>query len=402
MFCEECGSKLKKDDLFCDNCGHKVKLEKEKNIFCESCGNKMKSNDIFCEKCGAKTNKKLTSTANKKIPIIIASIFAVLIIGSIVLTLVLNNPSRAIKEFCSAIEKADYKTVYKMLDLPKSDYLTIEIFEEYAKNEKDIKKCTINKEKSNKEKNIYNIEIDYENKEKEIIDVKINKMDKKKYLLFDDYKVIPDMFVIKEWTISVPVGSKVYVNGKEQKNKEVSIYSITDKYKVKNLFNYEYTVKVTKPLMQDHVEKYFPTGNAYISLKTDPKALEALKEFLTTFYEVALADEDYNLLKDYIDPSYSNKINKSLEDIKEDISKDTSIFEIEGFKDIKIGSLYIPKAEILDNGNIKLRANFYLSYKYKLKPESYITDLERSGNLSKYLDLEFKVKNDKWKLVNKY
>lgn len=50
-FCENCGAKLKNNDIFCSECGTKITIS---DNICKKCGYKFENNGKFCPKCGTK------------------------------------------------------------------------------------------------------------------------------------------------------------------------------------------------------------------------------------------------------------------------------------------------------------------------------------------------------------
>jgi hypothetical protein len=49
-FCQNCGAKVKVEDVFCGKCGKPVHEE----LKCVGCGTKVEPGDVFCRKCGAR------------------------------------------------------------------------------------------------------------------------------------------------------------------------------------------------------------------------------------------------------------------------------------------------------------------------------------------------------------
>lgn len=74
IFCNSCGTKIKKENTYCPKCGKGINEDK---IFCVKCGVELNTDQTFCSKCGKKIRKNKVLIA----PIIIAMVCIILVGG---------------------------------------------------------------------------------------------------------------------------------------------------------------------------------------------------------------------------------------------------------------------------------------------------------------------------------
>lgn len=392
---------MKDDIMNCKECGHK---NVEDANFCEECGKKNKNDSVFCENCGVKFNKgfDILSIYNGKYKSIkiIGTVVALVLIMIIVVLKSVSSPDATIKSFCSAIKKHDYKKIYGLLYLPKSEFLSKTKFEDYFSIDERIEIASCKgKRVEDTEPTVMKYEVILTNpdNEKAELEITLSKKKNRKFLLFNNWGIYSENMIVSEWKVTVPRGSTLYIDGVKINNK-VSETSTTDEYIIKNLFKTSYQVKVTHPLSDDEVEdNELPVydlviSNSDINIKDAiKKKTDEIKNIVSKIQEVALISNDYNSLNDILASNHKIDIEDFAQSIKEQIDSYSSYsFDVKEYKNINITDLRIISSKIIDEETVQFDTRFTTEYEYLLENQEEFFPNSKVY----YSTLDFKVKDN--------
>lgn len=349
-------------------------------MFCEDCGAKLKSNSKFCENCGKeiksiKAEKKIVSSEknNKTKKIVIISIIAFIIVVTLIVTSNLCSAQNIAEVYFKAKNSNDYATMYKHLEIEKTEFTTKELYIKALKNDNEpviISDYNVSELKTSEEEKIITITYTL-NGHNDYVSYKLKKQPNNKLLLFGNWKIDAsnDDIIKKDFKIKVIKGSNVSLEGinVDQKyiDKELSNDNY-DVYKIPAIFKGKYNIKITLPFgfsIEDNISTYSDyTQLQYLNLESIPeetknKLLNMAKKDIQKLYESANKQKEYSEITnelDFVDPSSFSYYYDGLKSIFSNKNIETISFVDNG-----ISSIYF------DSGKITMYISFKINYLVK-------------------------------------
>lgn len=294
---------------------------------------------------------------------IIGGLVAFIIVAIIIFAIVgkrLTNPERIALNYFKDVAAADWEKVYTYYDLSESEFINEKMYKKAVlKNEKiEYSACAIKKKKNasnsteSDDKGISKtFKIEYAEKNSDnaesIYTVKLVKSAKNKYLFFDNWKVVPEDLIAKNYSIRTLKDVNVYIDGKK----------LSDKYLAKNETGNDYE----KSLYIYKIPAIFK-GTHKIEFKG---------EFVETFKDKLKisSNSDYNY--SYTNPDIKEDFIKDLKKKTEEIVKKIykAAIDDKGFKDVKLPcKVYEENKDDLENRYDDVVEN--------MKKTSYATDIK--------------------------
>ena len=438
MFCPECGTKNDDDALFCENCGKKIKDGSEKIEIIQD--NEQKSAEVNNQ---AKQDVNTTITPRKPIrkkTKMIIGLVAVVSIAIIIFSVVgkkLTNPERIALNYFKDVAAADWEKVYNYYDLSESEFINKEMYKKaVAKNEKiDYTVCAIKKNTniadlidgadSNKidckdEGISRTIKIEYALKNSDTATstytVKLVKSSKNKFLFFDNWKVVPEDMIAKNYSIRTLKEVKVFIDGKKLSKKYLSedesnneYESSLDIYKIPSIFKGTHKIEFKGDFIETYKDSLKIRANSeYNYSYTNPDIkndfIEVLEkkteDIVKKIYEAALDDKNFKDLKlpCEIYEDTKDDLKDRYDDLVDNMKKTSYASEIK-VKSLKLNEFEITdQNSYIDNGTISATISYKSEYsgefvkKIDNKEEKKKDDGNITGTVSfRYDDGEWKI-----------
>ncbi len=360
-------------------------------MFCENCGVKAKENANFCEECGKPLKKrKLPKFDKTKATKIIVVVIAIIIFIWLILT-VCNKftPSSVALNYFKAVSNNDANLLYDYLNVDDKDFTSKKIFKQIMKNEdkKNITNYTVTSSNVSKDGLTATVTIRYivdgvkSNYEK----VNLVKDKKNKFLVFNNWKVVSNTELVKNYQIKVMKGSKVTLAGKVLSKKYLdSTDGNVDTYVIPKMFTYSYPVEIEYP-MGISVSKEIKPSTYYkkttlsfslndITTKDKEKLEKSTLSSLNYIYDNALNNKDFNSIKSKFS-SNNNDVESTYNTFKDSLIKRNS-----DLKKIEFKTITLNKLSMTNDGYLKV--TFKATYK---------TDSTHSVYSSITYDKEYKI-----------
>lgn len=349
-------------------------------MFCEDCGAKLKSNSKFCENCGKeiksiKAEKKIVSSEknNKTKKIVIISIIAFIIVVTLIVTSNLCSAQNIAEVYFKAKNSNDYATMYKHLEIEKTEFTTKELYIKALKNDNEpviISDYNVSELKTSEEEKIITITYTL-NGHNDYVSYKLKKQPNNKLLLFGNWKIDAsnDDIIKKDFKIKVIKGSNVSLEGINVDQKYIDNELSNDNYdvyKIPAIFKGKYNIKITLPFgfsIEDNISTYSDyTQLQYLNLESIPeetknKLSNMAKKDIQKLYESANKQKEYSEITnelDFVDPSSFSYYYDGLKSIFSNKNIETISFVDNG-----ISSIYF------DSGKITMYISFKINYLVK-------------------------------------
>lgn len=225
MFCAKCGKQLSDTVVFCKYCGALIKEKSDKvsdmNAIAQPQVTQVPVSQVKEDAVvggGVLTDKQASRFF---MPLLVVLVLAVIALGGGYFALgYYLGPKVVVNNYSEAITAEDYSKAYAFIDFPASDFIDEKSFASFASQNPDIAR-----------------------EAKAVSTVSKGT----KYLLFKEWRVVPEDFMLcKDWNVTVPEGSTLYVNGKKvstifiDKSSQAGPFDI---YDLKNLFPVSYELK---------------------------------------------------------------------------------------------------------------------------------------------------------------
>lgn len=372
MFCEECGTKNKKNAAFCENCGHKMTTEEPKK------------EEVKVVK---KVVKKDPMSKSKKILIGAIAIVVVALIGTYMYVGSLFTPEKVAVKYFKAYAAKDADKLCDTIKLDESEFVSKKLLKAALKDEEKINIGNYSTEKSKDSDGIStSVTIKYveEGSAKEKYKtIKLTKDKKKKYLFFDNWTVDSSELIVKDYSFSVPVNSTPSIDGVEvsDKYKEDSYSSYYDKYEIPSILkgSYKLTTKLKSGLV---LEGNLKVNNSYSSFSssslklesaTEKKILKEIKEKVSLIYDAVTSDKSFDDIKDKFDEDYRDDIEYSYNNLKE-----YALSDYNKLKEFKLKDVSIRYFNISDD-NLELTVQIKYDYKVEYKNGDETKEYSKTG-----------------------
>ena len=435
MFCEKCGAKNEDNARFCEECGAVLAVEEkscvgvngiadspEKTAFTAPDLDGEVSGVSFKDNKSLKTEKNPMSLKNK----IIIAVVAVLVILCGLLYYfgkMATDPKKIVEKYLDSISSHEYAEAYECMDIESTEFTTKDLFvkvmeNKNGENEADMVNYTI-QEVLDQNPLVKEYDITYTRKGSSGIssmNVTLVKQASKKWLFYDDYKIAEDGLIAKDYSITVPEGTEVYIDDikvdeKYEEEPDTSYSSaIKEKtYTIPSIFVGIHKIKVSSPFSKDYVfDEYIEDGgytNVYGVELTDTAKAEVpriAEEFVGKYATSAIGKKSLDELKTYF------SADADMDNIQDDYDDlmDYGVNE-EGFG---VKSITFDRSKSTAEEEYKMGSSYCVSVDYEynytaLKEnwfeetiEEYTPDSLHDGSANIY----FVYEDGKWKISDFY
>jgi len=401
MFCEECGTKNRKNANFCKECGAKINKNETELL---------EKNEVIVSKPTYKeigpSQKKNKSFGKKKVLIILLIIVMLVFIAA---TLIFANslkPKMVAQKYFVALMEEDGDILYKYLGVENKGITSKKIFEEVYDNEsEDLLNYKVVNESittSGLEASVvieYTLEDSVKTNEKRIELVK----DKEKILLFFDKWIIADKssIVVNDNNLKVPKGAtvkleniiidKTYIDSESKKD--------YDNYVIPQMFQGEYDAVVTLKngiVLTSDVKIGNSGVTDLLSLKTSESVENELEKKLGSTIDSLYASAIDNKKFDSISEEYKyengdlSKLEKSYNDFEDSLS--------DNLKKFKVTEIDIASCEVTAEGYLSVSAE--VEYDYTVTYSFLGNEETKNKDSDDKMNFVFDYSNGEYKLVD--
>lgn len=247
------------------------------------------------------------------------------------------SAEKVAEKFFVEVANQNYKEAYKILDIDESEFINEENFKNASCNMALDKVSKYEVRKSSDDDDEKTVKIKYKGKSgTDTYVINVEKKDGKKFLLFDNWEVNADSMIAKDFTLYVPNGAKVTVDGIELGDKYVeSEDTYGQTYVIPKIFAGEHQVVVSQEGMQE-VRKIVDTddGSFYVDqMSPGEEVLAEITDIATEdfklIFEAAAERKDFSEIKSLLssDEDY-------LEALEDDYDNLVQQFETGGYETI--------------------------------------------------------------------
>lgn len=215
-----------------------------------------------------------------------------------------GSPQRYAEEYFSNYVTNNYKEMYKMIECKESQFINYDTFVNKCEGEKvygSITGYTFSKpvEQGNKVTYVVSYFIGGD-KQPNTYTITLHKQKRHTYLFFSTWKVSVDRMIINDYSIDVPVGTVVNMDGVDISSykKGTSEDGTTDNYIVDKMFSGDHTISVnldatgeitkTQYVMKDNESVKITTNDFAIKPDVQQKLYEYSTFIVKTMYEYAM------------------------------------------------------------------------------------------------------------------
>lgn len=356
-------------------------------MFCGECGTKNENGAQFCEKCGAKLEVEETVVAktavpkkpmSKKTKITIGVVVAVLVvlIGAYMYVGSLITPEKVALKYFKAYTSNDSDTLYEVMNVQESKFVSKKLLKEALKDNEKIKIANYSVKETDASNDALSttVTIKYveegSSKEREK-DIKLVKNKNKKWLFFDNWTVDSSDLIAKDYTLSVPAGTKLTIGDVKvgEKYQEESYLSSNDKYKIPSILKGKYDLiveyksglKLSGKLNVSSSYGSFRSSDLKLESKTEEKLKKDIKSKLELIYKSAMDEKNIDDIKDSLGEDLYDKIDYTYSNLKSSVNSEYRNLKELNIKDVNISSIYIEEEEI--TLSVKMKYDYKLDYK---------------------------------------
>ena len=389
-------------------------------MFCQACGTPNDDAALFCESCGARLEKKKTGKIISKEHIILFSEIVILCILIVVFYSVGElscSPENVAERYFVNVVNGNWEKVFQELDIEETPFINAErlsdadinrIFENI--NNYSVAQNTLDRELWNELTNTdlgtvvtinYRLKgMDYDNR----YEIPLNKQIDKKYLFFDDWKVGTGNLVCQNFSVYVPDGAKVMVDGiplddtylRETEEDERQHYVIPQ------LFFGMHAIHVERPdwgEVDEEISVTYSNEEYYLrNMQLTEDALSRLSQLavddMQQIYRAALGGEAFHKIAAIFTPeeSYRESIAYDYNELVSYMNQSEDLI----FKQINFSE--IRASAETDEAIIRIDFNYQMDYSRKSWRSDGWEDGQYQGNGSCYFD--FVKEENQWVLQN--
>ncbi len=362
-------------------------------MFCSECGHKIKSKDKFCDECGSIVKNNLiveqkTIKINTKKNNYIGMIIFVLILFLLFLYLMINNitkPSYIVKEYIEALNNKSVDEIYNILDIEESVFLEKEdfkqifdwkVFEDYSIVGTEI----VGDEAF--------VTVEYFDDGNKISTVYKLCLDGNRFWFFSDWNLDFDLdVIIKDFNLTVPVGTVVYMNGNLLDPSSSHIFDI---YEIDFILKNEYQLELTYLSNVDVFETIYPT-----SYKNSYAFNEIGVNDLSDYYKnnIILSFEDVlNKLYDSVVSNVSFGDIENFFSLREDLTIELEYNKLKNnvynnLEAINFSNMNLYSVDFTDDGLVEI--SLKADYSYIIDGEIYYKESETQSLIFEFKDEKY-------------
>lgn len=364
MFCPKCGKSNAETAEFCGGCGCRLKNK----------GNEEESTKSEIVPVGEKKEKK----KGKKRWFVLFILVVILAgaAGGIYHLYEQSQDTYLVKEeYLEYLHNGKYEQAYAMLELEESEWLTVEHYQTVMANQ--------------------SVDMD---------DIKVKQQEEKKWLIFPQWKIVPERQVAKAVQLIVPKDSKVILNGKEleESYKEQNKTVMEDTYILPELFVGTYPIHIDSPYYESMDAEVVVTYQS-TSTEIDLSGVVLKEEFLMELQELG-KETIKNLYEAAINESGTegqNENYESLQDLSYAYNSLTSSIHSEWksreLREITFSDFEIT-AKVPEEKSGKICIPIHLQYAYEYQYDVKDDGSSGKNNGTTYTDMRFVLVDGKWKV----
>lgn len=431
MYCPECGTKNPEENSFCSSCnaalidnspqstvqtdnpiqggytpphtptGYAQPLSAQPankateppiTIDFNAAAEKLKNIDV--KKTASDIGEKVKKV-NKKTKIVLASITGVLaaIIAFGCIGSSIYNPEKVAKKYFESYIEGDYYEMFDCMMVEDSEFMTEENFynymvEQYGYNDSEIIDYDIYESSGYGEYDDYSASSDTPFNKTYVISymlkgesysntftVNLALADSGKLLFFDEYMVVADQYLVKNYTIYTVKDARVSIDGVDLEKSETDIsdyedyYSNFDAYVIDSIFGSEHSLTIESDCFDTYTsEIYISSGysdvyeDLTLSSATEDVLVQKCKDVFTAFSSAAQSGNSFpsDVAKFTDDYSYLSNIQESYDELCNEFATSSS----SGYISVTPGDFYYSDFEY-DDGIFTIRSEFSFDYTYR-------------------------------------
>lgn len=388
MFCPNCGVKNEDNAVFCGSCGARLQeldtatdeqvvqeQAVEQGVVQEEAqqvqyGQPMQDNvqqGMYMdqppkEKKPFKINKYMVTTAVLSVTCI-ASVVAFFLVGKNT-----YSTKTVATDYFKAVQNADWETAYEMMDIEESEFINKELFGESMSGTaaNQVGKFSV---KVFDDEISSNAVISYRKKgssDTENINLAMNKQSEKNFLFFDSWKVSSTEFVANNFTVRVPKGATLYLDGKAVEEKYVKDENDEMKeYVIPKIFKGTHSLSIEigefksneETYNLSYNEEYYTIYSVVLDEKTQKDIIETAYSYVLKLTDAAVTGQKFTtveeLFTDDVRKDASKRYDSNFASSFYAYSKEDGITSVE-LKDVEadLTSYYITDGQIVASVNI--------------------------------------------------
>lgn len=440
MFCQNCGAKNNDISVFCENCGAKlekpVDMAAEQTTQSEQAAVQETAQQNVQPEQAAQQNEQPEQAAQQKVQpeqvaasqaikekkpvskIMIAVIAeAVLLVASLAVFFNIGNkvysPEKVSEKFFVEVANHNFKEAYKALDVDEDDFINEKNFENASCNQELSKVTEYEVKRTRGTQNGKDVKIQYKTKGSSSSHnyvISVDKKSGKNAVFFENWEVSPESMVVEDFSVSVPAGTEVTVDGvkldkkyKDKKNKTDEYYQY---FTIPAMFAGEHQVVVTQEGMQE-VRKIIDTDSDYDFWLDEMNPDEAvLEEILNTatedfqaVYTAAAEGKDFSEVSKLFSmkEGRQDEVKEAFEEIVDDFTGTTyTTVNKVSFSNLK-GSV---QEGYIDTDETCMEVCLEFDYKIDYTEDWFGEVSDESYSASDYMYLDFVYEDGKWLLTD--
>ena len=382
-------------------------------MFCGECGAKNENGAQFCEKCGAKLEVEETVVTkvaapkkpmSKKTKVIIGvvSLVVVALVGAYMYVGSLVTPEKVALKYFKAYAANDADTLYEVMNVQESKFVSKKLLEEAIKDNEDIKIANYSVEDSEISDDALSTKItityieEGSSKEKKKT-IKLLKNKDKKWMFFDNWTVDSSDLIAKDFVLYVPEDTEVKIGDVKvsEKYQDENSYSSNDKYVIPSILKgkydvtleYESGLKLSGEMNVSGSYGSYRGSDLKLQSKTEKELTKDIKEKLELIYKSAMEDKSLDDIKDSIGEDLYDEIDYTYSSLKSNANSEYKELSELSLKDVEITSVSVSGEELRINA--KMKYTYKLNYKDGEETKEY-TSSEKTDTFYVYYEMDEK------------
>lgn len=364
-------------------------------MICQNCGTQNGAGARYCENCGApletsysmpvrapQTPRPLPEKKMNAWSVALVIEIAMILAGCALLyhnTAALYGAKKTGERYFAANMDADWEKAYEQLGIAQSEFINADAFARMNRETPGMKIAGYSvREQGDLSRGYYGKDVVVTYRvERESSDrtwtIPLKKEDSKKWGLFDDWKVLPDDMVCKDFEIRVPAGASAELD-------EISIEKYLegtqegfDRYVIPSMFYGMHVIQVIMDGLETEKAEFDASGGSYVlnqmkvSRETEQKVLEKAGSNLKDIYAAAMQGKLY----DEISGLFSQDLEYGIADAYQELSSSMQESGSCQAETLEISSVTGTARGYLEDGKIVIEANLSFAYAMTYSYDDY-------------------------------